>query len=130
MSVASMLVTIVPCNDTRHKEHRTARCMIYRREREDSTNGRDLLDREVTSIRRELDQIQETSSDHATRIRSLELEAGHARDLIDQAMAFASRIELLEKSLRAVVWAMAVLCWKLAPDIAANLLALLPVRIG
>ena len=106
--------------------------MTYPREQPPhSVNGWGrVIDREVTSLRRELDQIQETSSDHATRIRSLELEAGHARDLINHAMAFASRIELLEKSMRAVVWAMAVLCWKMAPDIAANLLALLPVRIG
>jgi len=106
--------------------------MTYPREQPPhSVNGWGrVIDREVTSLRRELDQIQDASLDQEERIRSLELEVGHVRHLIDQAMAFAGRIELLEKSLRAVVWAMAALCWKLAPDIAANLLSLLPVRIG
>jgi len=106
--------------------------MSYPRERPPpSLNGwGSTIDREVTSIRREMDHMAESASDREDRIRRLEASAiSTARD-IQRLDSLDMRISVLEKSLRAVVWAMAVLCWKLAPDIAANLLALLPVRIG
>jgi len=99
--------------------------MTYLREQPPpSVNGwGTALDREVRSIRRELDQIQDASLDQEHRIRSLEVGAASMLGIVD-------RVAMIEKALRAVVWAMAALCWKLAPDIAANLLSLLPVRIG
>jgi hypothetical protein len=82
-----------------------------------------MLDREVASLRRELDQAHGMSTDHDTRIRKLEANRSSLRD-------HERRITALEVSMRAVIWALAVVTWKLAPEIAANLLAFLPVRVG
>lgn len=91
------------------------------------------IDREVASIRRELDQMQGSAADKERRIRRLEDSSSlQLRDLgllSSEQEDLSGRLASLERALRAIVWVLAVVAHKIAPDVAATLLALLPVRI-
>lgn len=93
-----------------------------------STNGWGRsLDREVTSIRRELDHMQLSASDREMRIRDIEtrLAADHQ---IEQLEDLSARVGILERSVQILVYVVAVIVWRFSPDIAYKLLYGLIVR--
>lgn len=88
------------------------------------------LDREVASIRREMDQRATLIEDHELRLRLLEHSAqDQSRDL-QSIPDIEARITMVERGLRLVIWALAALAWQSSPDIAIQILASVSGRSG
>lgn len=102
--------------------------IYYRPEPPPSANGWGRsLDREVTAIRREMDQREGLIHDHETRLRNLE---ATSRDISHDVQSLQDwtddadrRLTMMERGLRIVTWALVALASKSGPDLAIQIMA-------
>jgi hypothetical protein len=80
------------------------------------------LDREITSIRRELDQQASQIHDHEGRLRTLE---GHNHDhshrisgLVSTISEIVRQVASHERALRVLIWIVALIIWRYSPSFA------------
>lgn len=88
------------------------------------------MDREVVSLRRELDTTGDRIADHESRLRSLEHSAQDQAHDLESIPDIEARLTMVERGLRLVIWALAALAWKSSPDIAIQILASVSGRSG